>query len=111
MTQPAAYPEASRRAGAFALRDLVALVKPRITAMVITTTAGGLWLAPRRASLSVAALALLGTVLIVAGANTLNMYLEREVDAHMDRTGARPLPAGRMAPKVALGATNPGLLL
>ena len=102
MTQPAAYPEASRRTGAFALRDLVALVKPRITAMVITTTAGGLWLAPQRASPGVAALALLGTVLIVAGANTLNMYLEREVDAHMDRTRKRPLPAGRMAPKVAL---------
>src|SRR5262249_16760300 len=82
MTQPAAYAEA--RAGAGGLRDRVALVKPRITAMVITTTAGGLWLAPRPATLTVAAMALLGTVLIVAGANTLNMYLERDVDARMD---------------------------
>jgi protoheme IX farnesyltransferase len=101
MTQPAAYAGTSRIA-AVALRDLIALVKPRITAMVITTTAGGLWLAPHRPSLTVAALAVLGTVFIVAGANTLNMYLERDVDALMDRTRERPLPAGRMAPKVAL---------
>jgi protoheme IX farnesyltransferase len=41
-------------------------------------------------------------VLIVAGANTLNMYLERDSDALMARTAGRPLPAGRMDPAVAL---------
>jgi protoheme IX farnesyltransferase len=82
--------------------DLVALAKPRVTALVITTTAGGLWLAPMRVGLGVAGLAMLGTVLIVAGANALNMYIEREIDGRMDRTKDRPLPAGRLAPRVAL---------
>jgi protoheme IX farnesyltransferase len=99
---PAAYAHPQRRVASLALRDLLALAKPRITALVVTTTAGGLWLAPRRPSLLHAGLALLGVVLIVAGANALNMYIERDVDARMERTRKRPLPAGRLAPRVAL---------
>src|SRR5258706_10065860 len=85
-----------------ALGDLVALTKPRVTALVIVTTAGGLWLAPVKVGFTVSGLALLGTVLIVAGASALNMYLERDIDGRMDRTKDRPLPAGRLAPHVAL---------
>jgi protoheme IX farnesyltransferase len=44
----------------------------------------------------------LGTVLVVAAANVLNMYLERETDALMRRTMHRPLPAGRIHPRSAL---------
>src|SRR5439155_1057214 len=47
-------------------------------------------------------LVLLGTVLIVGGANTINMYLERVSDGLMNRTRNRPLPSGRMQPVVAL---------
>jgi protoheme IX farnesyltransferase len=86
----------------FAWRDVVTLAKPRITALVIVTTAGGLWLAPTRTTTSAATWALIGTVLIVAGANALNMYIERDIDGRMARTRNRPLPSGRMAPKVAL---------
>lgn len=45
---------------------------------------------------------LMGTVLVVAAANTLNCYLERDSDRYMARTKNRPLPAGRMSPRVAL---------
>jgi protoheme IX farnesyltransferase len=38
----------------------------------------------------------------VAGANALNMYLERDVDALMERTRNRPLPSGRLEPREAL---------
>jgi heme o synthase len=85
-----------------ALRDVVALTKPRITALVATTAAGGLWLAPVTVERRVVVLALLGIVLIVAGANALNMYIEREIDGRMERTRERPLPAGRMPPRFAL---------
>jgi protoheme IX farnesyltransferase len=78
------------------------LAKPRITALVLFTTASGLWLAPRGLPAVTVALTLIGTVLIVAAANTLNMYLERDSDALMSRTLNRPLPAGRMAPPEAL---------
>ena len=88
------------------LADLVALTKPRITAMVVITMLGGMWLAtrsggPQRSVLTLS-LAMLGTVLVVSGANTLNMYIERESDRFMARTKNRPLPSGRMAPEIAL---------
>jgi protoheme IX farnesyltransferase len=75
--------------------------------MVVITTAGGLFLSGRAAdapsiAASTIAATLLGTTLIVAGANALNMVLERDVDRRMDRTKDRPLPAGRMSPRVAL---------
>ncbi|GAC1339863.1 MAG: heme o synthase [Myxococcales bacterium] len=93
---------ASPPAPGVALGDLVALAKPRITALVVFTTASGLWLAPQHLAPAGVALTLVGTVLVVAAANTLNMYLERDSDALMPRTAGRPLPAGRLAPGVAL---------
>lgn len=87
---------------ASAASDVFALGKPRVTLMVLVTTLGGLFMAPVRPDLFVVVWALAGTALIVVGANALNMYLERDVDRHMTRTRERPLPAGRMAPWVAL---------
>jgi len=82
--------------------DLLELAKPRITALVVFTTAIGLWLAPHGLPPVTVALTLFGTVLIVAAANVLNMYLERDTDAFMPRTMNRPLPAHRMEPALAL---------
>ncbi len=83
-------------------RDFLQLAKPRITSLVLFTCASGLWLAPRGISALAVAITLTSTVLIVAAANTLNMYLERDSDALMARTANRPLPARRMEPGVAL---------
>src|SRR5438445_894682 len=80
----------------------MALAKPRITALVVFTTAIGLWLAPHGLRPLTIALTLVGTQLTVAAANVLNMYLERDTDALMARTMNRPLPAHRMDPGVAL---------
>ena len=85
-----------------AASDLLALAKPRITALVVFTTASGLWLAPRGVPARTVVFTLIGTVLIVAAANVLNMYLERDSDALMTRTMNRPLPAHRMEPDAAL---------
>jgi protoheme IX farnesyltransferase len=84
------------------LIDVVALVKPRITFMVLCTTIGGLLLAPVSVDRSHVLFILFGVALIVGGANALNMYLERDVDRLMDRTKLRPLPDGRLRPEVAL---------
>src|SRR5215475_1376476 len=84
------------------LADVIALGKPRITFMVLVTTTAGLLLAPGSVPLSLAMAAVLGVALVVAGANALNMYLERDVDALMTRTRNRPLPAGRLQPEIAL---------
>ncbi len=89
-------------AGRPSVRDLVALTKPRITLMVILTAAGGLALAPGRLDALSIALMLAATAMVVGAANTLNCWLERDVDKHMARTKRRPLPAGRMEAKHAL---------
>jgi protoheme IX farnesyltransferase len=85
------------------LRDFIALGKPRITFMVLVTTAGGIWLAPNPLPTARAIVTLIGVALAVAAANAFNMYLERDVDALMTRTRNRPLPAGRMQPEIAFG--------
>lgn len=96
-------PEPTRvRAPSLHVRDFFALAKPRITAMVLVTTAGGLWLAPAHVSATTIALALVGVALIVSGANALNMVIERDLDGLMKRTKNRPLPTGRLAPRPAL---------
>ncbi|MDB4993312.1 MAG: Heme synthase, protoheme farnesyltransferase [Myxococcaceae bacterium] len=103
MTPIAASVEASKPAfETIALRDIVTLMKPRITLLVLITAAAGVWLAPVPISKLALALTMLGTFMIVSGANALNMYIERDIDGRMDRTKNRPLPAGRMSPRVAL---------
>lgn len=84
------------------LRDLVALTKPRLSSLVLCTTAGGLWLAHGVFAQWRSVAALAGTTLAVASAHALNCYIERDSDALMARTSKRPLPAGRMDPRVAL---------
>ncbi|MGE0545760.1 MAG: heme o synthase [Kofleriaceae bacterium] len=82
--------------------DLIALVKPRIMVMALLTAAGGLSLAPGNPHASVAMWLLAGTALIVGSANTLNMWLERDIDCLMARTRNRPLPRGRLEARTAL---------
>jgi protoheme IX farnesyltransferase len=107
MQKPMIALNSDAKAPSVALRDLITLAKPRITLMVVITAAGGLFLAARAGRIegpnaTTVLSTLLGLSLIVAGANALNMYIERDVDRRMDRTKNRPLPAGRMAPRVAL---------
>lgn len=82
--------------------DLVSLTKPRITLMVVLTAAGGMALAPGARSTVAVLLTLLATAMVVSAANTLNCWLERDVDKHMARTKNRPLPAGRLTARQAL---------
>lgn len=84
------------------LRDLVSLTKPRITFLVITTSAGGLWLAPGTPDFVRSIVAVLATAAVVMSANALNCWMERVSDRAMTRTMNRPLPAGRLDPNVAL---------
>jgi protoheme IX farnesyltransferase len=81
---------------------LIALTKPRISILSVATCAVGLALAHGDAPRALLLYTLVGTLLLVGSANTLNMYLERDVDALMARTRRRPLPAGKLSPAVAL---------
>jgi protoheme IX farnesyltransferase len=90
-------------AAAIAPADLAALVKPRIMMMALLTAAGGLALAPGAPSTALWLTLMVGTALLVGSANTLNMYLERDIDCLMARTRDRPLPRRRLPAELALG--------
>jgi protoheme IX farnesyltransferase len=88
---------------AHTLRSYVELTKPRVLLLVIftglpaMTLAGGEWPAP-----GFAFAVLLGISLAAGAANALNCYIERDVDARMERTRNRPLPGARMKAERAL---------
>ena len=83
--------------------DLVALTKPRVVVMILVTTLVGYYVGLLGAPDYVRMLHLiLGTVLAAGGTLALNQYWERDVDARMERTRARPLPDGRLQPIEAL---------
>ena len=84
------------------LGPLVQLSKPGVTRLVMVTALCGALVAPVSIDLVTLVVALCSTALVVAGANALNMFLERDVDAKMERTRQRPIPAGRLSPELAL---------
>ena len=85
------------------LSDYLELTKPRIASMVLVATAFGFGLAGEGVyNMALLLLTLLGTGMAGAGASVLNQYVERDVDALMERTRNRPVPAGRISPQAAL---------
>ena len=83
------------------------LTKPRLNFLVVITTAVGFIVAAGSAGVAeqpwTFLLAILGTALTAAGSGALNQWLERDVDAAMNRTRNRPLPSGELASPIALG--------
>jgi protoheme IX farnesyltransferase len=83
--------------------DFLALTKPRMVVMILVTTFVGFYLGSSGAMDTLRLIhALIGTALAAAGTLALNQFLEREVDAKMERTRSRPLPGGRLHPGEAL---------
>ena len=79
------------------------LVKARLTSLVLVTTLVGFYAgASSPVDYRTMFYALLGTALVACGAAALNQWLERDLDARMERTKDRPLPSGRLAPDAVL---------
>jgi heme o synthase len=85
------------------VRDLIELVKARLTLLVLLTAAVGFYLgAEGPINWTALVQAVLGTAAAAAGAAALNQWWEHRLDALMQRTQSRPVPAGRMRPVEAL---------
>ena len=85
------------------VHDLIELVKARLTLLVLLTTAVGFYLgAEGPINWTALVQAVLGTAAAAAGAAALNQWWEYRLDALMQRTQSRPVPAGRMRPVEAL---------
>ncbi|MBX5467514.1 MAG: heme o synthase [Firmicutes bacterium] len=85
------------------IADYVALTKPRIMALLLITAFCGMVVAAHGwPAWGLAVQTLGGLALSVGGAHAVNMWFDADIDGLMDRTRARPIPAGRMAPEKAL---------
>jgi heme o synthase len=95
--------------------DYVALTKPRVISLLLVTTAATMFVADPSPDVAVIVLTMIGGYLAAGGAGAINHYLERDIDASMNRTSRRPLPAGRIEPRsalwfgIVLGAVSFGL--
>ena len=84
-------------------RDLVALSKPRVLLMVLASTLAGYFVAlDKPMDFARVIHVLIGTFMAAGGTLALNQYVERDVDALMERTRRRPLPDHRLQPLEAL---------
>jgi protoheme IX farnesyltransferase len=85
------------------VRSYYALTRPGVLSLVLLTGPPALALGSEGWPDAGTLLAVLvGTALIGAGCSALNAWYERDLDARMDRTRDRPLPAGHLTPNQAL---------
>src|SRR5256885_5172335 len=82
--------------------DYVALTKPRVISLLLVTTLATMFVANSSPGLGVILATMLGGYLAAGGAGAINHYIERDIDARMQRTSRRPLPAGRIEARAAL---------
>ncbi len=82
---------------------LLALTKPRIIELLLVTTVPTMILASDGLpSLWLVLITVFGGFLAAGGANALNMYVDRDIDRLMVRTGHRPLVTGEISPRTGL---------
>jgi protoheme IX farnesyltransferase len=98
MLAPSAPPTAGQR-----LAGYVALTKPRIIELLLVTTVPTMVVAEgAMPSLWLMVATVVGGTLAAGGANAINMYVDRDIDAVMQRTQNRPLVTGVVEPRQAL---------
>jgi protoheme IX farnesyltransferase len=92
-----------RRTARQAVGGYVALTKPRIIELLLVTTVPTMFLAEGAVpSLWLVAATLIGGSMAAGSANTLNCFLDRDIDMIMHRTERRPLATGLVTPREAL---------
>ncbi|MFE2637351.1 heme o synthase [Streptomyces scopuliridis] len=85
------------------VKAFVVLTKPRIIELLLITTIPVMFLAAQGVpDLWLVVTTCIGGFLSAGGANALNMYIDRDIDALMDRTSQRPLVTGMVSPREGL---------
>lgn len=85
------------------LRGYVALTKPRIIELLLITTVPTMIVAEQGLPpLWLMVATVVGGTFAAGGANAINMYVDRDIDAIMKRTRNRPLVTGVLTPRAAL---------
>lgn len=87
----------------YRVRPFIALTKPRIIELLLVTTVPTMIVANRGIpSVWLMVATVIGGTLAAGGANAYNMYVDRDIDALMERTKGRPLVTGEVTPREAL---------
>ncbi|QBY02507.1 protoheme IX farnesyltransferase [Rhodophyticola sp. CCM32] len=82
--------------------DYVALMKPRVMSLVVFTALVGLLVAPGGVPPMIGFTAILFIALGAGASGALNMWFDADIDAVMQRTARRPVPAGKVQAGEAL---------
>ncbi len=88
--------------GRATVKDFIELTKPGVLLLVVFSSLTGMVLAPGSLHPYFSFCTLLAISLGSAAAAVFNMWYDRDIDAVMQRTRQRPIPAGRIAPQDAL---------
>ncbi|MBT8319005.1 MAG: heme o synthase [Gramella sp.] len=83
------------------LSDFKEITKMRLAISVVFSSVAGYFLGADNIDFVVVTLLAVGGYLMVGASNAYNQIIEKNLDALMDRTKNRPLPAGRMTNTVA----------
>lgn len=85
------------------INDYVALTKPGILTLLLVTTLGAMLVAEKGfPSFGLVLVAMIGGTLTAGGANVINCFIDRDIDAKMPRTRKRATANGRISPASAL---------
>ncbi|MGI8403226.1 MAG: heme o synthase [Thermomicrobiales bacterium] len=85
------------------VNEYVQLMKPGILTLLLVTTLGAMLIAGNGIpSFGLVLITILGGTLTAGGANVFNCYIDRDIDAKMNRTKQRATASGRMKPRTAL---------
>lgn len=96
-------PAPSRAQGRAKIAAYVELTKPRITFLLVLSMLAGFVLGtPDRVNYALMLHTITATILLASGVAALNQFIERDLDALMKRTAARPLPTGQLSTLAAL---------
>jgi heme o synthase len=82
--------------------DYVALLKPRVMSLVVFTALVGLLVAPVGVHPVIGFASILFIALGAGASGALNMWWDADIDAVMNRTKSRPVPAGKVEAGEAL---------
>jgi protoheme IX farnesyltransferase len=85
------------------LGDYLQLLKPRVMSLVVFSGFAGMMAAPGHLHPLLQAVAVLCIAVGAGASGAINMWYDRDIDAVMSRTCARPIPAGRIEPSEAAG--------
>jgi protoheme IX farnesyltransferase len=92
-----------RRATREVFADYLALTKPRIIVLLEITAFSAMVMAAHGwPGVGLVLVTMAGGALAAGGANTINMWFDRDIDQTMTRTCSRPIPSGRIEPLHAL---------